>query len=173
MYLTKENPISMRKLKKFLFIGYDSKSKGYKLYDPNTKKVISSWDVEFNEEDSWRCDTQEKERDFLPIIEKEEEQARIARAYKFTSFITSKPPWTLSNLRLKLNHSAKETIDKELTRTIWGNGKSKWTNSFCLLVICKPTGFEEVVKNSKWLEAMDEVIIAILKYVGTINTSKG
>ena len=38
------------KRKKYVFIGYDLSSKGYKLYNPSTGKVIVSQDVEFDEE---------------------------------------------------------------------------------------------------------------------------
>ena len=34
---------------KFVFIDYDSRTKGYKLYDPCSDKVIVSRDVEFDE----------------------------------------------------------------------------------------------------------------------------
>lgn len=38
---------------KYIFIGYDSSTKGYKLYNPNTKKTILSRDVIFDEEGEW------------------------------------------------------------------------------------------------------------------------
>ena len=38
---------------KFVFIGYDSNSKGYKLYNPSNEKTIISRDMEFNEEEEW------------------------------------------------------------------------------------------------------------------------
>ena len=38
------------KSERFIFIGYDSSSKGYKLYNPNNKKMVVSRDVEFDEE---------------------------------------------------------------------------------------------------------------------------
>ena len=36
--------------KELMFIGYDSRTKGYKLYDPRNDKVTLSRDVEFNED---------------------------------------------------------------------------------------------------------------------------
>jgi len=38
------------KNKKMIFVGYDQKSKGYKLYNPNEGKMMISRDVEFNKE---------------------------------------------------------------------------------------------------------------------------
>ncbi|GKA63760.1 retrovirus-related pol polyprotein from transposon TNT 1-94 [Tanacetum coccineum] len=39
--------------KKNVFVGYDKQSKGYKLYNPVTRKVVVSRDVDFDEEGSW------------------------------------------------------------------------------------------------------------------------
>lgn len=38
------------KSSKLIFIGYDAKSKVYKLFNPNNSKVVIRRDVEFNEE---------------------------------------------------------------------------------------------------------------------------
>jgi transposase InsO family protein len=55
------------KSKRYIFIGYDSSSIGYKLYNPNFGKIVISRDVEFDEEDFWDWSTQEEEKyDFFP-----------------------------------------------------------------------------------------------------------
>jgi hypothetical protein len=38
------------KSKRMIFVGYDQKSKGYKLFNPNEGKMVINKDVEFNEE---------------------------------------------------------------------------------------------------------------------------
>jgi transposase InsO family protein len=48
------------KSKRYIFIGYDSSSKGYKLYNPNFGKIVISRDVEFDEEDFWDLSAQEE-----------------------------------------------------------------------------------------------------------------
>nr|GFA70386.1 retrovirus-related Pol polyprotein from transposon TNT 1-94 [Tanacetum cinerariifolium] len=59
--------------KKHVFVGYDKQSKGYKLYNPVTRKVVVSRDVDFDEEGSWDWSTEENERyDFLPMTDEEE-----------------------------------------------------------------------------------------------------
>nr|GEY02107.1 retrovirus-related Pol polyprotein from transposon TNT 1-94 [Tanacetum cinerariifolium] len=71
--------LSQRRLKlndkseKHVFVGYDKQLKGYKLYNPVTRKVVASRDVEFDEEGSWDWSIQESERhDFLPMTDEEE-----------------------------------------------------------------------------------------------------
>ena len=38
---------------KYIFVGYSENTKAYKLYDPVTRKVIISRDVQFVENESW------------------------------------------------------------------------------------------------------------------------
>ena len=42
---------------KYVFIGFDSNSKGFKLYNPNNDKIINSRDANFNEKEAWHCGT--------------------------------------------------------------------------------------------------------------------
>ena len=41
------------KSKRMIFVGYDQKSKRYKVYNPNEGKMVISRDVEFNKEGAW------------------------------------------------------------------------------------------------------------------------
>ena len=59
------------KSERFIFIGYDSSSKGYKLYNPNNKKMVVSRDVVFDEERQWDLETYEKRYNFFPPLEEE------------------------------------------------------------------------------------------------------
>jgi hypothetical protein len=53
-----------------IFIGYDQKSKGYKLYNPNERNMMISRDVEFNEELAWDWKINDcKKYDFLLILD--------------------------------------------------------------------------------------------------------
>ncbi|GMI83498.1 hypothetical protein HRI_002019000 [Hibiscus trionum] len=44
---------------KCIFIGYDERSKAYRLYNPLTKKLIISRDVEFDEAEHWNWSSEE------------------------------------------------------------------------------------------------------------------
>ena len=66
------------KSKKYMFIGYDPSYKGYRLYNSSSRKVIFSWDVEFDEEGTWDWSTQEKEKyDFFHLSEEKEQENEV------------------------------------------------------------------------------------------------
>ena len=50
------------KSKKLIFVGYDDKSKAYRLYNPKENKVEISRDVQFDEENSWKWSQGEDSR---------------------------------------------------------------------------------------------------------------
>ncbi|KAG6390349.1 hypothetical protein SASPL_148083 [Salvia splendens] len=53
------------KSKPFIFNGYDSNTKGYKLYDLTSQKTMISRDVEFDEEGAWDFGT-DNDSTFIP-----------------------------------------------------------------------------------------------------------
>lgn len=57
----------MTEAKKCVFVGYDSRTKGYKLYNPKDGKVIISRDVDFDEEAMWDWQVQDESYDFSGI----------------------------------------------------------------------------------------------------------
>ena len=59
------------KSEKYIFIGYDANSKGYKLYNPETKKTIISRNVIFDEEGEWDWRSNNEDYNFLLSFEEE------------------------------------------------------------------------------------------------------
>ncbi|KAM1514900.1 hypothetical protein ACFX10_014058 [Malus domestica] len=70
------------KSEKFIFIGYDSYSKGYKLYNPNNGKTVISRDVMFDEEGEWDFGSHAGDLHFFPQFEEENEQGMMEQARK-------------------------------------------------------------------------------------------
>uniref|UniRef100_A0A2N9IX54 Retroviral polymerase SH3-like domain-containing protein n=1 Tax=Fagus sylvatica TaxID=28930 RepID=A0A2N9IX54_FAGSY len=69
-----------KKNKKYVLIGYDPSSKGYKLYNARTRNVIVSQDVEFDEEGTCNWNTQEEEKyDLFPLPEEEEQVNEVLK----------------------------------------------------------------------------------------------
>ena len=71
------------KSKKFIFIGYDTRSKAYKLFDPKTKNIHISRDVEFHEDGMWSW--QSNKEIFYEEKEEEEKESKV-------HFEVSSPP---------------------------------------------------------------------------------
>ncbi|KAK3042430.1 hypothetical protein RJ639_000154 [Escallonia herrerae] len=61
------------KIERYIFIGYDQSSKGYKLYNPSNGKIVISRDVEFDEESSWEWKIQNEDYNYNPFFDDEEE----------------------------------------------------------------------------------------------------
>jgi len=56
---------------KFIFVGYDQSSRGYKLYNPENNKIVISRDVVFDEEGEWDFGPHKQEYSFFPEFEEE------------------------------------------------------------------------------------------------------
>ena len=61
------------KSEKYIFIGYSTHSKGYKLYNPNNKKFVISRDVMFDEEGEWEFNSSTDEFNFFPQFDEAEQ----------------------------------------------------------------------------------------------------
>ena len=65
---------------KYILIGYAKKSKGYRLYNPYTKKFFISKDVKFLEDKSWHeQETLNGKTPILTIDEQQESEVKIPR----------------------------------------------------------------------------------------------
>ena len=58
----------------YVFVGYDVRTKGCKLYNPINGKIIISRDVVFNEESSWDWNNTQEDYNFFPFIDDESEE---------------------------------------------------------------------------------------------------
>ncbi|GJY75754.1 retrovirus-related pol polyprotein from transposon TNT 1-94 [Tanacetum coccineum] len=140
---------------KHVFVGSDKQSKGYKLYNPVTRKVVVSRDVEF-EEGLWDWSIKENERyDFLPMTDEEEigeSGDEVQQPESPTLTPTQDSPLSSSEGEPK-TRSFQELY--EVTNEIL---------LLCLYADCEPLVFEEAMKIKKWRQAMEEEIKSIEKH---------
>ncbi|KAK3012400.1 hypothetical protein RJ639_010565 [Escallonia herrerae] len=61
------------KSERYVFIGYDQSSKGYKLYNPSNGMIVINRDVEFDEESSWEWKIQNEDYNYNPFFDDGEE----------------------------------------------------------------------------------------------------
>ncbi|CAH9069840.1 unnamed protein product [Cuscuta europaea] len=149
------------KSEKFIFIGYDKHSKGYKLYNPNFKKLIISRDVEFDEEGSWDWSIGDKEDySLLPPMEYEEE---VEENHENTT-----PPPSPTQAQASSPSSDEREIPRMRSiEELYGVTQNLNSNDeltlFCLFGDCEPLSFQEATRNKKWRDAMDDEIKSIVK----------
>ncbi|KAJ4769831.1 polyprotein [Rhynchospora pubera] len=139
------------KSKKLIFIGYDERSKAYKLIDPTTNKVHISRDVQVNEEAVWCWNSmEEKSHD----VEKE---VQIIASSTSTNTTMQADPSSSSSL---------SDDDARTTRTRTLQDLYEATSELhlvCLLADAENITFEEAVQEKKWKQAMNEEMNAIVK----------
>ncbi|KAH0636480.1 hypothetical protein KY289_036395 [Solanum tuberosum] len=147
---------------KYVFIGYDASSKGYKLYNPSNNKVVVSRDVEFDEEASWNWEAlEERTYGFLPYFGDEEEQETIAPAQDATSPLSpanvgSPSIQESSSERPHRMRSIQELFDDTYEIT-------NFDFLCCLFADSEPMNFDEAVTDKRWRQAMEEEIQSIEK----------
>ena len=65
------------KSKKYVFVGYDARSNGYKLYNPVNGKMIISHDVEFDEESLWNWSNSHEDYNVFPFVDEEDNEENL------------------------------------------------------------------------------------------------
>jgi len=133
-----------------IFMGYDQKSKGYKLYNSNEEKIVISRDVEFNEEGAWDWKVNDYEKyDFLPTPDEEEE-----RYEDHQKPIVIPPQTQISSISSTSSESSSSgTLPKKI-RSL--DELYKVTNHidndvilYCYLTTCDTIVFEEAINYTK------------------------
>jgi len=123
--------------KKYVFIGYDEKTKAYRLFNPITKKVIMSRDVQVDEESEWKWNNSEKESRSLEV-----DTPPAVRDHE-TSDEEDEPLQPRARSLQDIYNSTDEV------------------HVVCFLADSEDLNFEEAVQEEKWQIAMNEEIGAI------------
>ena len=158
-----------------VFIGVSDTSKAYKLFNPLTKKVVTSRDVIFDEENTWEWsmekstpivfDTGAEEVAAMPESAENSAStaARILPAIAEISPTAETVPATLEE-----TDAAEQPLRRARRRPAWmtdykvtGIDVNEDVSHFALFADCDPTDFENAIKEEKWRKAMDDEIDAI------------
>ncbi|KAK4385581.1 Retrovirus-related Pol polyprotein from transposon TNT 1-94 [Sesamum angolense] len=145
------------KTEKGIFLGYSTQSKGYRIYNLKTKKLIISRDVEFDEDAMWNWDEEKVERQSVvipketPPQQQQEEgtdQAEMERRSQQAPGSPKRPP-------------SSEDIEEETPPR-----RTKLLSDIyetCNFIMLEPENFETAVKHKVWVQAMEEEIKMIEK----------
>ncbi|KAG8493279.1 hypothetical protein CXB51_010854 [Gossypium anomalum] len=117
-----------------IFVGYSSTNKGYRVYNPSTKKILVSRDVRFNEGRIWSWN---------------DAAARLTDEDQLEN-----------SLELAEEGQADEDFDEELVR---GTRTIADIYQRCNVAIAEPSNFEEATKKKNWKKAMEAELEMIHK----------
>lgn len=142
------------KSEKLIFIGYSDESKGYRLYNPITCKLVVSRDVIFDEMGSWSWEGNSSklisQEEFYDASNFEDELGHVSPPQS----PNPRPPRSpvrdessSSDSPIKKTRSLREILE---------------TSEFALFT-CEPQSFEVAVKEETWRKAMQEEIAMIEK----------
>ncbi|KAG7565068.1 Zinc finger CCHC-type superfamily [Arabidopsis suecica] len=148
------------KSEKYIFIGYDNNSKGYKLYNPDTKKTIISRNVVFDEEGEWDWKSNEEDYNFFPHFE--EDDSELTREEPPREEPTT-PPTSPTSPQGEESSSERTPHFRSLQELYEVTENQDNLTLFCLFAECEPMDFQEAIEKKTWRDAMDEEIKAIKK----------
>jgi len=127
------------KSKRYVFIGSDEKTKGYKLFDPISKKVMVSRDVRINETSEWDWNNSSE------VMIEVGESSVVA----------------LTSINSKTTNDEDEPRQPKIRSLHDLYDSTNEVHLVCLLAYAENISFEEVVRDKKWQTTMDEEIKAI------------
>ncbi|PRQ23286.1 putative RNA-directed DNA polymerase [Rosa chinensis] len=156
------------KADKCIFIGYSTVTKGYKLYNPKTKKVIVSRDVTFDEQSAWDwCSKEDRPATFIPLeddlIEDDQQVNNPEVQSPANQVPETESPLEVALARPQREHRLPSYLkDYELNTTRRSISDEDIVN-FALYADCDPLTFDEACHQQHWVKAMDDEIHAIEK----------
>ena len=154
------------KAEKCVFFGVSDASKAYKLFNPLTKKVVTSRDVVFDEENTWDWKGLQPNQ---VLADNDVKQEHVhAPSMPENSSNTTQTTTKTSQSVLEVNEEEAQPIGRVRSRPAWMEdyevtGLSNPITHFGFFTDCDPTTFEKAVNEEKWRKAMDDEINSIEK----------
>ncbi|KAI3474406.1 hypothetical protein Pfo_029267 [Paulownia fortunei] len=149
---------------KCIFLGVSDHSKAYKLYNPNTKRIVVSRDVVFDEQMFWEWN-ENGPKQHIPADfdgenaeEKQQQQSQPAAVIQDEPTLAQNLPGATEQRPERLRRRPAWMTDYEVTRI---DQSEDPLIHFALFADCDPIAFEEAVKQTKWRNAMNDEIAAI------------
>ncbi|KAK4408868.1 putative mitochondrial protein [Sesamum angolense] len=139
------------KTEKGIFLGYNTQSKGYRIYNLKTKKLIISRDVEFDEDAMWNWDEEKVERQSVmipketPPQQQQEEGTDQAEMGKRSQQAPGSPRMPPSSEEIE------EETPPRMTKLLSDIYET------CNFIMLELENFETAVKHKVWVQAMEEI----------------
>lgn len=155
------------KSKKAIFVGYSSQTKGYRVYLLEEDKLTISRDVIFEEGSKWDWSKKEVIRQYdlpMELVDKEQgprvddSGSSDEESTERRSPIVNHSNQNLDSSDEDSSHPNKKTRSLEdiLLNAPYADIEYSVVSQGCYASIEEPTLFEEAIKHSEWIEAMEE-----------------
>ncbi|KAL0356269.1 UNVERIFIED_CONTAM: Retrovirus-related Pol polyprotein from transposon RE1 [Sesamum radiatum] len=145
------------KTEKGIFLGYSTQSKGYRIYNLKTKKLIISRDVEFDEDAMWNWDEEKVERQTVMIPKETPPQQEEEEGTGQTDMERRNQQAPGSPRRPPQSEETEEETPPRRTKLLSDIYET------CNFVMMEPESFEAAAKHEVWVQAMKEEIKMIEK----------
>ncbi|KAL0366816.1 UNVERIFIED_CONTAM: Retrovirus-related Pol polyprotein from transposon TNT 1-94 [Sesamum radiatum] len=145
------------KKEKGIFLGYSTQSKGYRIYNLKTKKLIISRDVEFDEDAMWNWDEEKVERQTVMIPKETPPQQQEEEGTGQTDMERRNQQAPGSPRRPPQSEETEEETPPRRTKLLSDIYET------CNFVMMEPESFEAAAKHEVWVQAMKEEIKMIEK----------
>lgn len=148
---------------KCVFLGISEHSKAYKLFNPVTKRVITSRDVIFDEEMTWDWTAKGNAPQQLPVDLDATEGTELEQ-HPFNESL----PYSSQMTQINEQPTVNQRLRKQpawMMDYVSGDELSEDDSlaHYALFADCDPVRFEDAAQDPKWQKAMDEEIAAIKK----------
>ncbi|KAL0398406.1 UNVERIFIED_CONTAM: putative mitochondrial protein [Sesamum radiatum] len=143
--------------RKGIFLGYSTQSKGYRIYNLKTKKLIISRDVEFDEDAMWNWDEEKVERQTVMIPKETPPQQQEEEGTGQTDMERRNQQAPGSPRRPPQSEETEEETPPRRTKLLSDIYET------CNFVMMEPESFEAAAKHEVWVQAMKEEIKMIEK----------
>ena len=170
-HIPKENREKLdEKGEKCIFIGYSHETKGYRLYKPESKQLIISRDVIFDEAAEWTWKEKETEaREGDTLLRDPSEEDGADQPTNPSSPSPSTPESTRSFPSSRSQTSRSTPQPQEARRSTRDRQPPSWLQDYhcdqamMALFSSEPQTFQEAAQEETWIEAMNEEIKMIEK----------
>ncbi|CAL9005368.1 unnamed protein product, partial [Prunus brigantina] len=149
---------------KGIFVGYATCEKGYRVYDPITKKLLFSRDVVFDENAAWDWKEMSEKHVF---VTNHEEQSDVSETTSPMTPLGSHDH--IQSPRLSPPYELLGDVSSNMRNTqAFDHTLLKWRNlndvlAQCNLCIIEPEKFDEAAKKESWMETMEDELLMIEK----------
>ncbi|KAK4390398.1 Retrovirus-related Pol polyprotein from transposon TNT 1-94 [Sesamum angolense] len=145
------------KTEKGIFLGYSTQSKGYRIYNLKTKKLIISRDVEFDEDAMWNWDEEKVKRQSVMIPKETPPQQQQEEGTDQAEMERRSQEAPGSPRRSSPSEEIEEETPPRRTKLLSDIYET------CNFIMLEPENFETAVKHKVWVQAMEEEIKMIEK----------